>query len=91
MSSLSYRVRFSRDHRWTAGHMSAYVDGEMRSRSRRRVERHVGECKQCRRLLAGFRELLDGLQRLPAPSAHSEPSRIAASVQLRLREPPAAD
>jgi hypothetical protein len=34
--------------------------------------------------------MLDALHRLPAPSG-TEPSRLAAAVQLRLREPPARD
>ena len=91
MGSLFYRARFSWEHRWTPGRMSAYVDGELGSGRRRRLERHVGECEECRLMLAGLREMLDALHRLPAPTGDSEPNRLAAAVRLRLREPPARD
>ena len=91
MGSLFYRARFSWDHRWTPGRMSAYVDGELASSRRLRLERHVSECEQCRLLLAGLRETVNALHRLPVPSRHSEPNQIAATVRLRLREPPAPD
>jgi anti-sigma factor RsiW len=90
MGNPFYRARFVWDHRWATGRMSAYVDGELGSRGRLRLERHVGECEECRLMLGGLREMLDALHRLPAPSG-TEPSRLAAAVQLRLREPPARD
>jgi len=91
MGSFFYRARFSWDHRWTPARMSAYVDAELGSGSRRRLERHVSECEDCRRLLAGLRETLNALHRLPAPSGDSEPNHTATAVRLRLREPPAPD
>jgi len=91
MGNPFYRARFVWDHRCTPGRMSAYVDGELGSRGRLRLERHVGECEECRRVLAGLRETLDALRRMPAPSGNSEPDRIAAAVRLRLREPPPGD
>jgi anti-sigma factor RsiW len=91
MGNLFYRSRFVWEHRWTPGRMSAYVDGELRSRGRLRLERHVGECAECRRVLAGLRATLDALHRLPAPSGTGEPNRLAAAVRFRLREPPARD
>ena len=90
MGNLFYRARFVWDHRWTPGRMSAYVDGELGSRRRLRLERHVEECEECRLMLAGLREMLEALHRLRAPSG-TEPSRLAAAVRLRLREPPARD
>jgi anti-sigma factor RsiW len=91
MGSLFYRARFGWDHRRTPGRMSAYVDGELGSGRRLRLERHVGECEECRLILAGLRETLNALHRLAAPSGNSEPNMIAAAVRLRLREPPAPD
>lgn len=91
MGSLLYRARFSWEHRWTPGHLSAYVDGELGPAWRRRLERHVSECAECRLLLAGLRETLDGLHRLPASPDSTQPSQIVAAVRLRLREPPAPD
>jgi anti-sigma factor RsiW len=81
------RLRFERDHRWAPGRMSAYLDDELGPRARRRLEQHAGECVQCRRMLAGLRRTLGALQRLPAP-AGGDAEQIAASVRLRLREPP---
>ena len=89
MSSFSDRVRFRWDHRWAPGHMSAYLDGELAAGQGRRMEHHVRDCPECRSLLAGLREMLDALRRLPAPPDVPDPLQIAASVRLRLREPPA--
>ena len=52
------------------------------------MERHLGECQDCRRLLAGLRALVDGLRRLPAPVGGAYAVQIAASVRVRLNEPP---
>ncbi len=68
--------------------MSAYLDGELAAAGRRRLEHHVSQCRQCRRLLAGLRRLLDALHRLPAPSGGADALQIAASVRARLSEPP---
>jgi anti-sigma factor RsiW len=88
MGSLLYRARFRWDHRWAPGHMSDYLDGELASGERLRLERHVGECEECDLILAGLRYMLDALHRLPAPSGGSNPLHIAATVRRRLREPP---
>jgi anti-sigma factor RsiW len=70
--------------------MSDYLDGELGSSRRTRMERHVAECPECRRLLAGLRRTLDALHRLPAPAGGTDALALAASVRLRLRQPPAA-
>jgi len=89
MASLFYRMRFSWDHRWTPGRMSDYLDGELASGERLRLERHVGECEECRRMLAGLREMLDALHRLPALAGPSDSARILASLRPRLAQRPA--
>jgi anti-sigma factor RsiW len=66
--------------------MSDYLDGELGSAARTRMERHVGECADCRWLLAGLRRVLNGLHRLAAPSPAVDLAQIAASVQARLTE-----
>jgi anti-sigma factor RsiW len=66
--------------------MSDYLDDELALSGRARMERHLGECVECRRLLAGLRRTLDGLHRLAAPSAGVDALQIAASVRARLRE-----
>jgi anti-sigma factor RsiW len=79
--------RFERDHRWAPEHMSDYLDGELAASARGRMQRHLGECQECRRLLAGLRALVDRLHRLPAPSVGTDAAQIAAAVRLRLNEP----
>jgi anti-sigma factor RsiW len=88
MSEFFYRVRFRRDHRWAPVHMSGYLDAELASSRRTRMERHVTECSQCRRLLATLRQLLDALHRLPAPTGTAAALQMADSVRRRLKEPP---
>jgi anti-sigma factor RsiW len=89
MNELFYRARFRRDHRWAAGQMSPYLDGELGVMRSTRMERHVRECAECRALLAGLRRMLSALQRLPPPAGGADAIAIAASVRLRLDEPPA--
>ncbi|HTX12848.1 MAG TPA: zf-HC2 domain-containing protein [Solirubrobacteraceae bacterium] len=62
--------------------MSDYLDGELTPAVRARMERHLGECAECRRLLAGLTRTVDGLRNLATPS--SDALRIAASVRARL-------
>jgi hypothetical protein len=49
--------------------------------------RHLGECEECRRLLAGLRAVVAGLGRLPAPAGGIGVTTIAASIRVRLHEP----
>jgi anti-sigma factor RsiW len=81
-------MSFARDHQWAPGHMSDYLDGDLATRERGRMEHHLGECHECRRLLAGLRAVVDGLKRLPALGGGADAVRIAASVRVRLTEPP---
>ena len=87
MHDLLHRLRFRRDHRWTPTRMSAYLDAELAARDRARLERHVAECAECRRLLRGLRQVTDALHRLP-PAEGSDAVELAASVRLRLDTPP---
>jgi anti-sigma factor RsiW len=86
MSELLARARFRRDHRWAPRHMSDYLDGDLAAHGRRRIESHLADCRECRRLLAGLGRLLDALHRLPVPAG--DPVAIVASVRNRLQEPP---
>ena len=88
MSKLIHRARFSRDHRWAPGRMSAYLDDELRPPVRARLEHHCAQCPECNRVLEGLRRMLSVLRVLP--SAGEQPD-IAASVLLRLHERPAAE
>jgi anti-sigma factor RsiW len=72
---------FLRDHRWTQRHLSDYIDGDLDPRERDRVERHVGMCPQCRRLLETLKRTVAGLMGLrDAPTGD-----VADGVIERLR------
>ena len=86
MSGWLDRARFWRDHRWAPGRMSDYLDGDLASARRPRMERHLGECAECRQLLKGLRRIVDGLHALSAPDAALGPVQIAAAVRARLVE-----
>src|SRR3954451_4732460 len=45
--------------------LSAYVDGELDSTSRERLENHLAVCENCRRELDGLRELSQAFTRYP--------------------------
>jgi anti-sigma factor RsiW len=86
MDAFLSRLRFWRDHRWAPNHMSAYLDGELTARRRGRMKRHVGECRECRRLIAGLSAVIEALHRL-TPPAIGNASQITASVRILLRTP----
>jgi anti-sigma factor RsiW len=87
MNEVLVRAHFRRDHRWSQGQMSAYVDGELTASRRERLERHLGNCPDCRHLLAGLRAVLEALRRTPAPGG-ADPLAISTAVRRRLNEPP---
>ena len=62
--------------------MSAYLDGELGTGLRTRMERHVDECRECRSVTKGLRLVIEGLHRLPAPEAHA--LQITSAVRERL-------
>jgi anti-sigma factor RsiW len=89
MDDFLDRLRFQRDHRWAPGRMSAFLDGELSAQPRRRMERHLAECRECRRLLGGLTLVVDALHRLTTPEAGPSPVQLASSVITLIREPPA--
>ena len=81
-------LRAARDHRWTPGRLSAYLDGELGARSVARIERHLAGCGQCLAALRGLERLLRTLHGAGAePRAEPVPD-IAAGVRRRLHQPP---
>jgi anti-sigma factor RsiW len=68
--------------------MSGYLEAELGTIHRSRMERHLVECHQCRRLLAGLRATLVALHRLAVSDDRADSLRIAAAVRGRLTEPP---
>ena len=88
MSDLFHRMRTCRECRWAKGHMSDYLDEELPSSPRTRMERHVEVCPKCHRTLAVLRRMLGALHRLPPSAGGADARLIAASVRRRLGEPP---
>jgi anti-sigma factor RsiW len=86
MKRPAQRIRFWRDHRWTPGKLSAYLDGELVERSRRRVRRHIHDCPECRSALRGLERMLRLLHSTPH-ARNSQTPDIAAAVRRRLRDP----
>jgi anti-sigma factor RsiW len=88
MSEIFERARFERDHRWAPDQMPAYFDGDLPEGPRARMERHLSECSECRRVLASLRLMIDRLATLSAPSGAPDAIQIATAVRARLDEPP---
>ncbi len=84
MIQMLRKWRFMREHNWTHERLSDYLDDELADRERERLEKHVGMCPQCRRVLATLRKTLAGLRSLMSPPA---PPSLADSVIGRLNEP----
>jgi anti-sigma factor RsiW len=87
MHEFLSRRRFGRDHHWAPDHMSDYLDGDLAASGRERMERHVGECRQCRTVLGELRLMIERLGRLASPEG-GRAVGITAAVRVRLREPP---
>jgi anti-sigma factor RsiW len=79
-----------RDHEWAPGQMSAYLDRDLAHSLRARLERHLGECAECRRVLASLERLIDRLGRLAAPTGAPAANDVALVVRARLDDPPAS-
>lgn len=72
---------FHVDHMRSRRRLRAYLDGELSTGRRRRIERHAEECEDCGRLLASLQRLRRGLAGLRAPGG----DRMARRVISRLR------
>jgi anti-sigma factor RsiW len=86
MAEFFDHVRFRWEHWWAPRRMSAYLDDELDASGRDRMEHHVGECPECRSLLAGLRVILQTLHRLPSPAGDVDVIQIATAVRGRLSE-----
>jgi hypothetical protein len=75
------------DHAWSQRHLSHYVEGDLRARARRRLDRHALGCADCTRgvqamrVLAGLVWSLDGLAGTRAPAAIFDRVRAAGAPQ----------
>jgi hypothetical protein len=87
MHELRAKIRFWRDHRWTPDRMSDYLDGSLEPGERARVERHVGVCVECRRVIGGLRLVVEALHLLPAPEPGRNLIGFVESVRARVEDP----
>ncbi len=67
--------------------MSAYLDSDLATQARARLERHTAECPECRAVLDDLRQMLALLQSAPAPEPVANGPAIASAVLRRLHEP----
>lgn len=84
MRMREMRPGFMRDHMWTRRHLADYLDDELDTPARQRLERHASLCPKCGHLVATLLKTLQGLRTLAASSTGTSP--IAAAVIARLRE-----
>jgi anti-sigma factor RsiW len=76
------RLRTRRDdHRWSQGHLSHYLEGELNTRARRRLERHAADCADCSRGLRALKTLLRLLARIDEGDQLRAPERIFDRVR----------
>lgn len=78
------RIATWAQHRWTRARLSAYVDGDLSPRQRRRLERHAARCSDCRGTLRSLIRVIHALRTLPAPPDRRVAHRVVARVR---REP----
>jgi predicted anti-sigma-YlaC factor YlaD len=78
---LLAKRRFMRDHAWTQAHLSDWLDGELQSGERARVDEHVHLCPECRRVLESLRRTVQALMELRVAA----PATVAPAVIARLR------
>jgi len=73
------------DHQWSQRHLSHYVEGDLRPRGRRRLDRHARDCADCGRGIRAMRALvytvqgLDGLAGVRAPATLFDRVRLAGA------------
>jgi anti-sigma factor RsiW len=74
-----------RRHRWTQERLSEYLENELGSRARRRLEAHLASCADCSRTERTLRVLLRWLRRLPPP-AHPKGPLVDGVIARLVRE-----
>ena len=70
------------DHQWSQRHLSHYVEGELRPRARRRLDRHARGCVDCSRGIRAMRALVHAVQGLDRLTGARAPATIFDRVRL---------
>jgi hypothetical protein len=78
------------EHQWVEESLSAYLDGELTSAQKSRVEQHLQECQACAQNLATLQQTVSLLKELPEkPAPRSFAIRPATVKAKRAAAPPA--
>jgi anti-sigma factor RsiW len=70
------------DHEWSQRHLSHYIEGELRPRARRRLDRHARGCADCGRGIRAMRALVYAVQGLDGLAGARAPAPIFDRVRL---------
>ena len=70
------------DHEWSQRHLSHYVEGDLRPRARRRLDRHARGCVDCGRGIRAMRALVYAVQGEGGPAGVRAPATIFDRVRL---------
>jgi hypothetical protein len=76
------------DHRWAQRHLSRYLDGDLSSRGRRRLDRHSRDCADCGGSIRAMRALIYAAQGLGGPAGVRAPVTIFDRVRLAAEQGP---
>jgi anti-sigma factor RsiW len=72
---------YAEDHEWSQRHLSHYVEGDLSSRARRRLDRHARDCADCGRGLRAMRALVRAVSGLDALAGVRAPATIFDRVR----------
>ena len=79
-----HALRFRRDHRWSLEHMSDFLDGDLETDERARLEHHRDECPDCTRVLATLATMVEGLHGLRGAPGRSVAEDVLEGVRREL-------
>jgi len=74
-------MSYAKDHQWSQRHLSHYVEGDLSSRARRRLDRHARDCADCGRGLRAMRALVRAVHGLDALAGARAPATIFDRVR----------
>jgi anti-sigma factor RsiW len=69
------------DHQWSQQHLSHYVEGDLRPRARRRLDRHARDCVDCGRGIRAMRALVHAVHGLAGLASVRAPATIFDRVR----------
>jgi anti-sigma factor RsiW len=69
------------DHQWSQQHLSHYVEGDLRPRARRRLDRHARDCVDCGHGIRAMRALVHAVHGLAGLAGVRAPATIFDRVR----------